>query len=263
MSFVVLADYVHYPLRMNPSVPSTLEFVRSTWEQVHGTENLPMQRVALEEAARRFGQQLLRTQFLLLYRVPDLEALYCSAGVETLLGCPPAEFSFEWLYSRVHPDDAALVAEATALSARFADHVRRGIEGHVFTVDYRLLHRDGRWVRVLRQNFPIQFNEEGHTVLCGSIYTDITHHKLTNDVRFLFSHPDFPAWVRQVVQPPKDATLSTREREILTLLLRGFSSPQIAEQLHLSLHTVSTHRRNINRKMGTRDLSHLLSHLAE
>lgn len=248
---------------MDPTVPSTLEFVRNTWMQVHGAEHLPMSAETLQEAARKFGQQLLRTQFLLLYKVPDLQTLYCSSGVETLLGCPPEEFSFEWLYARVHPDDAALVAEATALSARFAEQVRRGIEGHVFTVDYRLLHRDGRWVRVLRQNFPIQFNEAGQIVLCGSIYTDITHHKLTNDVRFLLSHPDFPAWVRQVVQPPKDATLSAREREILTLLLRGLSSPQIAKQLHLSLHTVSTHRRNINRKMGTRDLSHLLSHLAE
>lgn len=248
---------------MNPAVPSTLEFVRNTWLQVHGPEHPPMSAEKLREAAQKFGQQLLRTQFLLLYNVPELEIRYCSPGVETLLGCPPEEFSFEWLYARVHPDDAMLVAEATALSARFADHMRQAMEGHVFTMDYRLLHCNGRWVRVLRQNFIVDFNEHGQAVLCGSIYTDITQHKLTNDVRFLFSHPDFASWVRQVVQPAKDATLSSREREILTLLLRGYSSPQIAVHLHLSLHTVSTHRRNINRKMGTRDLSHLLSHLAE
>ncbi|MFD2785641.1 LuxR C-terminal-related transcriptional regulator [Hymenobacter rubripertinctus] len=246
---------------MDSNIPSTLKFVRDTWGQIHGPEQVVMREQTIQEAARQFGRQVLKTQFLLLYKVPDLEALYCSPGVETLLGCSPAEFSFEWLYTRVHPDDATLVAEATALSARFADYLRHDVEGHVFTVDYRLLHCNGRWVRVLRQNFIVQLNETGQVVLCGSIYTDITHHKLTNDVRFLFSHPSFSAWVLNQLQPSKKERLSVREQEILSLTLQGNNSQQIADRLYLSLHTVNTHRRNINRKLGTRDLSYLLSHL--
>ena len=44
--------------------------------------------------------------------------------------------------------------------------------------------------------------------------------------------------------------LTRREREILTLLGRGCSSRQIADQLFITLRTVETHRRNICSKLG-------------
>lgn len=246
---------------MTPDIPSTLALVRNTWQQLHLTELVSLSAGAVQQVAAALGQHLLRTQFLLVARLPDLQVLFCSPGVEHLLGCAPADFSFEWLYSRMHPDDAPLVAEATALSARFADHCRHGISGHVFSVDYRLRHTAGHWVRVLRQNFPVHLDEEGKLVLVGSIYTDITHHKITNDLRFHFSHPDFAAWVHTAVASTKADTLSTREQAVLGLVLRGYTSQQIAEQLYVSCHTITTHRRNIGRKLGNRDLSNLLRHL--
>jgi DNA-binding NarL/FixJ family response regulator len=45
-------------------------------------------------------------------------------------------------------------------------------------------------------------------------------------------------------------TLSEREREVLSLIAEGFSYTRIAEQLNLSAHTVTTHRRNIMQKLG-------------
>jgi DNA-binding NarL/FixJ family response regulator len=44
--------------------------------------------------------------------------------------------------------------------------------------------------------------------------------------------------------------LGPREREIVQLLAEGKSSPQIAQQLHISTGTVDTHRRNIMKKLG-------------
>jgi DNA-binding NarL/FixJ family response regulator len=43
--------------------------------------------------------------------------------------------------------------------------------------------------------------------------------------------------------------LTEREIEILRLLAKGNSSADIAESLHLSTHTVNTHRKNILRKL--------------
>lgn len=42
--------------------------------------------------------------------------------------------------------------------------------------------------------------------------------------------------------------LSIREREILTLVLSGATSEEIAERLFISVNTVNTHRRNILKK---------------
>jgi len=45
------------------------------------------------------------------------------------------------------------------------------------------------------------------------------------------------------------ARLTTREREILKLLAEGYTSPEIAEFLHLSVKTVSAHRQHIMEKL--------------
>ncbi len=46
----------------------------------------------------------------------------------------------------------------------------------------------------------------------------------------------------------KDA-LSQREKEIVTLVVKGMTNKEIADKLFLSVHTVNTHRRNIARKL--------------
>ena len=43
--------------------------------------------------------------------------------------------------------------------------------------------------------------------------------------------------------------LTTREKEILKLLAQGYSTQKIADVLHLSPHTVQTHRKSIIRKL--------------
>lgn len=52
--------------------------------------------------------------------------------------------------------------------------------------------------------------------------------------------------------------LSTREKEILDLLVAGETNKQLAKQLDLSLRTVETHRNNILKKMGVGSFSELL-----
>jgi DNA-binding NarL/FixJ family response regulator len=44
-------------------------------------------------------------------------------------------------------------------------------------------------------------------------------------------------------------TLSVREKEIITGVVRGLTNKEIAKSLFLSTHTVITHRRNIARKL--------------
>ncbi len=43
--------------------------------------------------------------------------------------------------------------------------------------------------------------------------------------------------------------LSTREKEIVVLVVKGLTNKEIADKLFLSVHTVITHRRNIARKL--------------
>lgn len=49
--------------------------------------------------------------------------------------------------------------------------------------------------------------------------------------------------------------LSKRENEVVRMLSLGAGNKEIAQKLHLSLHTVLTHRKNIIRKLGIKTTS--------
>lgn len=64
-----------------------------------------------------------------------------------------------------------------------------------------------------------------------------------------------PAPVRLAGQPAVERSsqgspLSSREQAVLSLIAQGCSNQEIAEQLFISLHTVKTHARRINTKLG-------------
>ncbi|WP_084371695.1 response regulator transcription factor [Reichenbachiella faecimaris] len=48
--------------------------------------------------------------------------------------------------------------------------------------------------------------------------------------------------------------LSEREKEVLTLIVKEFSSQEIAEKLKISVRTVDTHRKHIGKKLKTKSL---------
>lgn len=55
----------------------------------------------------------------------------------------------------------------------------------------------------------------------------------------------------------KIATLSDREKEIIVQIAKGLSNKQIADALCLSVHTVTTHRRNISAKLQIHSMAGL------
>lgn len=73
------------------------------------------------------------------------------------------------------------------------------------------------------------------------------HLWLPNDLRAL------PPPVRATADPPLAAVepLSEREREVLERVAQMMSTAEIAEDLHLSVNTVKTHLKSVNRKLCT------------
>lgn len=81
----------------------------------------------------------------------------------------------------------------------------------------------------------------GNKFFCGQILETIQ--KASIDVDDL----DFDSFSCEPV------LLSEREMEIIKLIAEGNTNTQIAELLHLSPHTITTHRKNIMGKLGTRN----------
>jgi len=54
-----------------------------------------------------------------------------------------------------------------------------------------------------------------------------------------------------------DARLTSRELDVLRLLIKGCSNKQISVELFISIHTVITHRQNITAKLGIKSIAGL------
>jgi DNA-binding NarL/FixJ family response regulator len=88
---------------------------------------------------------------------------------------------------------------------------------------------------VLTSSTPQTLADAVHAVAAGGAYRD-------PELAVLLASPE----------ADRLAALSPREREVLGLLADGYSGPEIAERLFLSLETVRTHIRNATSKLGAR-----------
>lgn len=57
-----------------------------------------------------------------------------------------------------------------------------------------------------------------------------------------------------------DTLLSEREREIIAEVARGLTNKEIADKLFISVFTVTTHRKNISRKLGIKTIAGLTAY---
>lgn len=67
----------------------------------------------------------------------------------------------------------------------------------------------------------------------------------------------FAEFSRQDRGDSSENELTHREKEILRQVAMGHSNKEIADGLHISIHTVITHRKNITSKLGIKSISGL------
>ncbi len=78
------------------------------------------------------------------------------------------------------------------------------------------------------------------TILRGNLYVD------PSMVKVLLGEP-----IKTIAeQPPPVEALTPREKEILKMIVEGYTNRQIGEQLSISIRTVEGHRANISEKLG-------------
>ena len=213
---------------------------------------------------RVLATALLTAQFAYVYDHVARELVFVSAGLEPLLGeCPAAaEVTMPWFVARVHPADAPAVAQAQALVAGYLHARGQALPpDFLFSLDYRLRHADGTYRRVLHECVLFEREPGSGTVRRTlALFTDITHHKLSQEVRYHVNQPDFPAFAARH-RPHAPPALTIRQQQILALVLQGLTSRQIAHRLQLRESTVKAHWRNLLRKTGTHNLHDLFLHL--
>ncbi len=63
---------------------------------------------------------------------------------------------------------------------------------------------------------------------------------------------------KNIVKQEQEIILTPREKDVLKLVVEAYSSSEIADMLGVSYHTITSHRKNINAKLGTSTIAEVI-----
>lgn len=180
-------------------------------------------------------------------------------GITEMLGYEPDEFTFEIATTYFHPEDHNLVSRLIRATLMFASEnpVTHDVG---FCLTYRLRHKNGNYLKVMRQSTVYEVDTHGKIISNLSMLTDISYMNTSNRVEWRFDAPGLnqEKFKKYVTKEHADF-FSEREMEILRELKSGAQSKEIASRLHISRHTVDTHRRRMLEKSNCLSTIELLN----
>jgi DNA-binding CsgD family transcriptional regulator len=208
---------------------------------------------------------VMRNQFFYVNDFTNATNIYVHPNVEIITGYPPEEFlDFGRIYDFIHPVDREFVYEFSKRTIFFARNYREELisdpQQSLFSIDFRICHKSGHYVKVNRQATCLKTDKKGNMVFALLLFTDVSHLRKDDtynifwlgDTRNLFYFKDL------IKKYGKDYKISDREKDVLKLLAKGYSSRIIAKKLFISIHTVISHRKNLLHKTGTKNTVELV-----
>ena len=199
-----------------------------------------------------------------IFNFQTLQFEVVSPGIEQLLGYSPSEFTVEFFMGSIHPDDLPwLISFENKTSTFFSQIPVDKIMKYKNRYDYRVKKKDGGYVRILHQAAIAQMNDDGKMIRTLGVHTDISHLKNEGKpVMSLIGMDGEPSYINIDVENmfvKSEEALTKREKQVLTLLIEGKISKEIAAALQISIQTVDNHRKNMLSKHGLANTSELVA----
>lgn len=200
------------------------------------------------------------------YYISDLESSvipFVSPSITDVLGYAPEQFTPEFLFQIIHPDDVPAFLNFGIKSVEFFNSIApEDIFNYKVRFDFRLRKNNGDYIRVLQQVVTLQTNETGGINKTLGIHTDISHIKTEGNPVLSFvgmeGRPSYLNVELSAAFSPTTELLTPREKEVLYYIVHGRHSNEIADILFLSKHTVLNHRRRILSKTETSTTAELI-----
>ncbi|KFF15748.1 LuxR C-terminal-related transcriptional regulator [Chryseobacterium sp. JM1] len=172
----------------------------------------------------------------------------------------------EFFMNLFHPQDRAYLMAAFVFSANVRlQFLREGKTDVTFNHYGRMIDRNGEYRWILLQS-PIQITHNYEIKASIVFIYDLSHFIIQNMP--LLSFMDFTdnevQYFRHIDQDLRKIdmekpTITHREKDVLKLMAQGLNSPEIAEKLFLSYHTVENHKRNLRKKTNTKTSAELIA----
>ncbi len=165
-----------------------------------------------------------------------------------------------------HPDDVAILESALFRDFKevFSKYSIEDRSRLKFQFNYRILRKDKSVINILEQDNFVEIDINGNAQLsfgsCSQIPFNDGPYYCGLSVYFL-SEKTSQIVFQRIYRPGiniHENNLTSREREVIKLLVDGMTSKEIGEQLHISKNTVDNHRRNLLRKLKVKRTNELV-----
>ena len=142
------------------------------------------------------------------------------------------------------------------------DDIEQFKKGYEFFLEhpaepFRTIHhrqdKDGRDLWLFINAIVIEYNKKKKPDLVVMMITD-----LTNEIDSEISLKNLLDQNLEVRKQYQAVELTDRQREILKLIIKGYTNKEIAEELNISQHTVDTHRKKLLAKFKAKNSATLV-----
>jgi hypothetical protein len=216
-------------------------------------ENHPLMR-SLGELTER------NNQFFFIVDLIQVKILFTSKRSVEMIGIESDLVTPYHFFEATHPDDIQRHNLARSRMFGFSQEFFIEQKGQtLMSGNLRIRNPLGNYSNLLFQCFLFYSKKPFNTVYSFQLHTDIDWYKKIKHGYHYYVGNDMTKF-----RYPDDELLnignifSDREFEIIKLIHSGLDSYQIADKLFLSKHTIDTHRGNILRKSGKKQISELI-----
>lgn len=161
-----------------------------------------------------------------------------------------------YFWSIFHPEDIKLWLKSLTdlmvfTMTELSDEQRKRMS---YTWNYRIKNNNDKYVNIIQNTTPLQFDDTNkpiigmahYTVLDGNLKMD-----MCATAKYLNDQNEYETLFYKNQSTSNLLNIIThREKDIIRLLITNKTSEEIAKNLHISKHTVNTHRKNILKKLN-------------
>ncbi len=192
-----------------------------------------------------------------VFDVPNTAFEFISDNMFSILGYNPNSLTVTDFIEKIHADDIPYFIQCEHAIVEFAKTIHpKQLLNYKLSYDYRIRKSTGEYIRILQQVVTLEIDfETGDLIKTLGIHTDISHIKsveqpqnesilsfigLNGEKSYFKTYRDLFANSNEI-----QIDLSPRQKQIVSCLMNGMSSQEIADSLFISKNTVDTHRRKI------------------
>ncbi|MGI9530397.1 LuxR C-terminal-related transcriptional regulator [Lutimonas sp.] len=204
-----------------------------------------------------------------LQKIPlnNLESLYLfdftqnqilfHKGFDQVFGYREKELDMDFIFDKYHPDDFAIIQNIVReLVVQMVD-ITIPEFSNILNISYRFRKKDGSYARILSNTIVYQTDDTDKVLNILIKYTDISFTHDSDAVEWMVdpTYIDMEKIKSEVYG--EEQIFTPRELEVIAQIFEGRTNIEIAAILMISIHTVSTHRKNILFKSNCSDAAQL------